>query len=91
MKKFYTVLAALSLSMAAFAQKNVILTIQHKLGNANFSYNTTNFNDVGSIYKFNRVEYYMSGFAYLVQHSERRRQQMGQYHRLEYHLFRSKL
>jgi hypothetical protein len=63
MKKFYTVFAALSLTMAAFAQKNVILTIQHKLGDANFSYNTTNSNDVGSTFKFNRVEYYMSGFT----------------------------
>lgn len=63
MKKFYTILAALSLSLAAFAQKNVILTIQHKLGSANFNYNTTNFNDVGSIFKFSRVEYYMSGFT----------------------------
>ena len=63
MKKFYTVIAALSLTMAAFAQKNVILTIQHKLGDANFSYNTTNSNDVGSTFKFNRVEYYMSGFT----------------------------
>jgi len=63
MKKIYTLIAILSLSAAAFAQKNVILTIQHKLGDANFSYNTTNFNDVGSTFKFSRVEYYMSGFT----------------------------
>ncbi len=63
MKIFYTLLAILSLSTASIAQKNVILTIQHKLGDANFNYSTTNFNDVGSIFKFNRVEYYMSGFT----------------------------
>ena len=63
MKKIYSLIAILSLSAAAFAQKNVILTIQHKLGDANFSYNTTNSNDVGSTFKFSRVEYYMSGFT----------------------------
>lgn len=63
MKKIYSLIAILSLSAAAFAQKNVILTIQHKLGDANFSYNSTNINDVGSTFKFSRVEYYMSGFT----------------------------
>jgi hypothetical protein len=63
MKKIYTLIAILSLSAAAFAQKNVILTVQHKLGDSNFSYNTTNSNDVGSTFKFSRVEYYMSGFT----------------------------
>ena len=63
MKKIYTLIAILSLSAAASAQKNVILTVQHKLGDSNFSYNTTNSNDVGSTFKFSRVEYYMSGFT----------------------------
>ena len=63
MKKIYTAIAILSLSAASFAQKNVILTVQHKLGDSNFSYSTTNSNDVGSTFRFNRVEYYMSGFS----------------------------
>lgn len=63
MKKLYTLLAILCLSTAAIAQKNVILTVQHKLGVENFSYSATNSNDVGSTFKFSRVEYYMSGFT----------------------------
>ena len=63
MKKLYTLLAILCLSTASFAQKNVILTIQHKLGAENFSYNATNNNDLGSTFKFSRVEYYVSGFT----------------------------
>jgi hypothetical protein len=63
MKKIYTAIAILSLSAATFAQKNVILTVQHKLGDSNFSYNASNSNDVGSTFKFTRVEYYMSGFT----------------------------
>lgn len=61
--KSFLLAVSLVVSVCASAQKNVILTIQHKLGNQNFSYNLTNSNNVGSTFKFSRVEYYLSGFT----------------------------
>lgn len=63
MKKFTLTGLAFTLSLLISAQTNVKLTVQHKLGAANFAYGTAAMNDLNNDFKLDRLHYYMSGFA----------------------------
>lgn len=47
--------------MISNAQKNVYLTISHKLGASNFAFNQTAQNNLSQDFKITRVDYYISG------------------------------
>lgn len=61
MKSF--LLFVLLSSTSLFAQKSVVLTIQHKLGTQPFSFAQSATNNLGQQAKFSRVEYYLSRFS----------------------------
>jgi len=54
---------ALIFSINAIAQKNVYLTVKHKLGANSFAYNQATTNDLGNNLNISRVDYYMSKFV----------------------------
>lgn len=60
-KSVFLSLALLCSTLFSQAQKNVFLTISHKLGAANFSYNQTAQNNLSQDFKVSRVDYYVSG------------------------------
>lgn len=53
--------AILLASTNLFAQKNINLTIAHKLGTSNFAFNQTAQNNLTKDFKITRVDYYISG------------------------------
>lgn len=59
----YSLLAILLSASSLWAQKNVVLTIQHKLGTQAFSFEQSGTNNLGQQAKFSRVEYYLSRFS----------------------------
>lgn len=59
MKKFYLFFLAMSLSGLAFAQTNVYLKINHKLGTAPFQYNTAATNNNNVDFDVSRLQYYV--------------------------------
>lgn len=60
MKNKILILIAVLFSFAATAQKNVALTITHKLGTSPFAFNQATTNDLNNNLEFTRVDYYMS-------------------------------
>ena len=63
MKKTITIAIMLLMAVNVFAQKDVQLTINHKLGTKNFAFNTESQNDLGHKFKLSRLEYYISGIS----------------------------
>jgi hypothetical protein len=63
MKKVFFILVAIATTLNAIAQKNVILTIKHKLGANPFSFSQASQNNLMHDFKITRVDYYMSGFT----------------------------
>ena len=63
MKKLLTTIALLLIAVATFAQKQVTLTVQNKLGSNLFGFNQTSTNDLNQDFQITRLEYYMSGFT----------------------------
>src|SRR6056300_739408 len=63
MKKTITIAIMLLMAVNVFAQKDVKLTINHKLGTKNFAFNTESQNDLGHKFKLSRLEYYISGIS----------------------------
>ena len=63
MKKTITITLMLFVTASVFAQKDVKLTINHKLGTEDFSFNTEAQNDLGHKFKLQRLEYYISGIS----------------------------
>lgn len=63
MKKYLFILVAISSTLNAVAQKNVTLTIKHKLGSNPFSFTQASQNNLLNDFKIKRVDYYMSGFT----------------------------
>lgn len=61
MKKILCLFLASIMIMEAQAQKNVTLSITHKLGANNFAFNTTAQNDLMQNFRITRVNYYISG------------------------------
>lgn len=59
----------LTIALIAFAftqisaQKDVFFTVKHKLGVADFAFNTSATNDLGKTFDISRIDYYMSGFV----------------------------
>ncbi|TNE81207.1 MAG: T9SS type A sorting domain-containing protein [Bacteroidetes bacterium] len=53
--------AALALSSAAKAQKNVYLTVKHMLGSESFAFNKSFRSSEGDSVKYTRMQYYISG------------------------------
>ena len=60
MNKLILVISFCAFSLGAFAQKNVKLKINHKLGDATFAYNQESTNDISSKFNISRLEYYIS-------------------------------
>jgi hypothetical protein len=54
------IVCSVLVSLVAYAQKNVYLTISHKLGNTSFAYNTTAQNDLLQNFQVTRLAYYLS-------------------------------
>ena len=63
MKKTLTIASMLLIAVNVFAQKDVKITINHKLGTENFAFNTEAQNDLGHKFKLSRLEYYISGIS----------------------------
>ncbi len=64
MKKLIPFIAAcLLFAFNLSAQKNVIFTVKHMLGNEAFVFNQNASNDIGQTFIINRVDYYMSKFT----------------------------
>lgn len=63
MKKLITTTTILLMSVYVFAQKDVNLTINHKLGTKDFAFNAEAQNDLGHKFRLNRLEYYISGIS----------------------------
>lgn len=61
-KQLFTALG-MFLVLAATAQKNVILKINHTLGSANFAYNKAATNNVNTGFTITRLQYYISGIS----------------------------
>lgn len=60
-KNFYLLVLALMFGATiSKAQKNVFLTISHKLGNSNFAFNQTAQNNLQQNFRITRVDYYIS-------------------------------
>ena len=57
----FAIFALMFVTTISSAQKNVMLTISHKLGASNFAFNTTAQNDLGQNFRITRVSYYISG------------------------------
>lgn len=54
------ILLILCTSFSAFAQKNIVLNLQQKLGANPFNYNTSATNDLNKNFKITRLDYYIS-------------------------------
>lgn len=65
MKKILFLFLASIMFIKAEAQKNVTLSITHKLGANNFAFNTTAQNDLMQNFRITRVNYYISGIEIL--------------------------
>lgn len=63
MKKVLFILVAIVATLNSVAQKNVTLTIKHKLGANPFSFTQASQNNLMNDFKITRVDYYMSGFT----------------------------
>lgn len=63
MKKTLTIASMLLIAVNVFAQKDVKLTINHKLGTEDFAFNIEAQNDLGHKFKLSRLEYYISGIS----------------------------
>ncbi|HAD34420.1 MAG TPA: hypothetical protein DCF44_07965, partial [Chitinophagaceae bacterium] len=62
MKKFiYPFITICLLSLNVFGQKDVFLTITHKLGANPFAFNKNAQNKLGQSFQITRVDYYISG------------------------------
>lgn len=59
-KTIFLTIALMFTMMISKAQKNVYLTITHKLATANFAFNQTAQNDLMQDFKITRVDYYIS-------------------------------
>lgn len=60
MKKSILLGIALLFCVSSFAQKDVYLSISHKLGNSNFAFNQQAQNNLNQSFVITRVQYYMS-------------------------------
>jgi hypothetical protein len=60
-KVFYPLFLFCLLSLNVFGQKDVFLTITHKLGANPFAFNQTAQNSLGHSFQITRVDYYISG------------------------------
>jgi hypothetical protein len=63
MKKVLFSIIAIAISLNVVAQKNVTLTIKHKLGASPFAFTQASQNNLMHDFKITRVDYYMSGFT----------------------------
>lgn len=63
MKKILCYTLAFLASLSTFAQKNITLNINHKLGTNNFALMAADKNNLGNDFKISRVEYYISGIS----------------------------
>jgi hypothetical protein len=63
MKKVLFSIIAIAISLNVVAQKNVTLTIKHKLGANPFAFTQASQNNLMHDFKITRVDYYMSGFT----------------------------
>jgi hypothetical protein len=63
MKKVIFILVAIATTLNAVAQKNVTLTIKHKLGANPFSFTQASQNNLLHNFKITRLDYYLSGFT----------------------------
>ncbi len=54
---------ALIMCISVFGQKNVYLTVKHKLGDNSFAFNQAAKNDLGNNLSVTRIDYYMSKFV----------------------------
>lgn len=62
-KKISIAILALVFSINAIAQKNVYLTVKHKLGTNSFAFNQAATNNLGNNFDISRIDYYMSKFV----------------------------
>ncbi|MDZ4667686.1 MAG: MbnP family protein [bacterium] len=62
-QKFTTLIVILLFALNSSAQKDVFLTITHKLGSNNFNFNQAATNDLGNNLNVSRIDYYMSKFV----------------------------
>lgn len=60
MNKVLLLVSFCAIGLGAFAQKNIKLNINHKLGDATFGYNEGSTNDVSNKFNVSRLEYYIS-------------------------------
>lgn len=60
MKKTFTLFLMFGLVSMAWAQSNVYLKINHKLGDDDFAFSTTASNNLGNDFELGRMEYYIS-------------------------------
>lgn len=60
-KQIFFAIALMFVVTISKAQKNVILTISHKLGTSNFAFNQTAQNNLMQDFRITRVDYYISG------------------------------
>ncbi len=60
MKFYITLISFLALSMTSYSQKNLVLNIQHMLGDQDFAYGIEAENNLNQSYKVDRLAYYLS-------------------------------
>ncbi len=63
MKKILILMVLFCFSMSIFAQTDVILNINHKLGEEVFNYGQEHTTDEGNHFKISRLQYYISGIS----------------------------